>query len=166
MTTFKVMTGNVENLYRAGNEYGPDSQKEYERKLKSLADAILHLNPDVLAVQEIGEPEAFTELVEVLGRQRYSHTRLSKFPDSRGIRVGFLSKLAIAEDEELVNFSKDGLSQVISQEEGNSTGIKSFGRAAQRILVRLENGNLVHLNQCPLEIKTVDFSFNRKSFAI
>ena len=102
MTTFKVMTWNVENLYRAGNEYGPGSQKEYDRKLKSLADAILHLNPDVLAVQEIGEPEAFTELVELLGRQRYSHTRLSKFPDSRGIRVGFLSKLAISEMEQFV----------------------------------------------------------------
>lgn len=66
MIAFKVMTWNVENLYRANNEFGPKSQKEYEQKLRNLADIILRLDPDVLAVQEIGEPEAFAELVEML----------------------------------------------------------------------------------------------------
>lgn len=50
MTTFKVMTWNVENLFRFGSESGTKTQEEYTEKLESLAQVILNLDPDVLAI--------------------------------------------------------------------------------------------------------------------
>jgi endonuclease/exonuclease/phosphatase family metal-dependent hydrolase len=111
MTTFKIMTWNLENLYRAGSEFGPDTQLEYEKKLDTLAEVILKLDPDVLAVQEVGNPNAFDDLVSRLGG-RYPHRQLSTNPDPRGIRVGFLSKLEIEDSDEVVNFPLSGLPNV------------------------------------------------------
>lgn len=86
MTTFKVMTWNLENLYRAGTKFGPDTQLEYEKKLDTLAEVILRLNPDVLAVQEVGNPDAFDDLVKKL-EGRYPHHQLSAHPDRRGMTL-------------------------------------------------------------------------------
>lgn len=66
MTSFKVMTWNLENLYGPGTKYGPPTVEEYQEKLNSLAVLITFLNPDVLAVQEVGSPEAFQDLVSLL----------------------------------------------------------------------------------------------------
>jgi endonuclease/exonuclease/phosphatase family metal-dependent hydrolase len=60
MPTFRVMTWNIENLFQVGGEGGPKTETEYQEKLQSLADVILSLAPDVLALQEIGSPEAST----------------------------------------------------------------------------------------------------------
>ena len=54
MTAFKVMTWNLENLFEAHHAFGPDTQEEYQQKLESLSAVILALDPDVLAVQEVG----------------------------------------------------------------------------------------------------------------
>ena len=51
-------------------------------------------DPDVVALQEIGGPEPVNDLQQALGT--YPHAAVSAFPDGRGIRVAFLSKLALA----------------------------------------------------------------------
>ncbi len=86
-----VGTWNLENLFRPGNEAGSDSDAAYEAKLTALAETITTLAPDVLAVQEVGEPDALADLVGRLGGTW--HTALAD-PDSRGIRVDVLSRLA------------------------------------------------------------------------
>ena len=167
MTTFNVMTWNLENLFRVGNEFGPKTQEKYEQKLKSLTDVLLDLDPDVLAVQEIGELEAFDEFVALL-EGRYPHTFVSTFPDPRGIRVGFLSKFVIEEHEELVDFPKGGLLRVFGQDtEGSSTEIIRMGRGALRILIRPEQGIPVHLINAHLKSKLLTFpsKTNRPRFA-
>ena len=73
-----LATWNLENLFRPGQEGGPDSDQEYRAKLKSLATTITSMNPDVLAVQEVGEPEALADLVGELDGQW--HTELAE-PD-------------------------------------------------------------------------------------
>jgi endonuclease/exonuclease/phosphatase family metal-dependent hydrolase len=60
MTTFKVMTWNIENLYRVGNPAGPKTQEAYAAKLESLAHVILELDADVLAVQECRQKRPLT----------------------------------------------------------------------------------------------------------
>jgi endonuclease/exonuclease/phosphatase family metal-dependent hydrolase len=157
MTTFKVMTWNVENLFSVGNEFGPKTTEEYTQKLKSLANVILTLDPHILAVQEIGDLQAFTELVALL-EGRYPHTQASTSPDSRGIRVGFLSKLVIEEHEELVDFPQGSLIAVVGQDaEGNSTEITRLGRGALHILVRLRQDIPIHLINTHLKSKLLTF---------
>ena len=58
-----VGTWNLENLYRPGGQFGPRTQAAYEAKLATLAATITLLAPDVLAVQEVGQPEALADLV-------------------------------------------------------------------------------------------------------
>jgi hypothetical protein len=57
-----------------------------------LADTIATLHPDVLAVQEVGDPTALHDVAKTVGG--YPHTATAD-PDGRGIRVGSLSKLPL-----------------------------------------------------------------------
>lgn len=157
MAIFKVMTWNLENLFSVGNSFGPKTEEEYTQKLNSLTNVILNLDPDVLAVQEVGDLEAFEELIVQL-EGRYPHSYLSTFSDPRGIRVGFLSKLVIEEREDLVDFPQGGFSKLLSQDtEGNSTEITRMGRGALRILVRLEPNISIHLINAHLKSKLLTF---------
>ena len=56
-------TWNLENLFRPGDA-SPESATTYQAKLKALAETIMELAPDVLAVQEVGGPEALADLVD------------------------------------------------------------------------------------------------------
>ncbi|MET7485633.1 endonuclease/exonuclease/phosphatase family protein [Streptomyces sp. NPDC005538] len=85
-------TWNLENLYRPGGPFGPKDKAAYEAKLASLAAVITELDPVLLGVQEVGEPEALQDLAGMLSGEW--HIALSAHPDGRGIRVGFLSRTA------------------------------------------------------------------------
>lgn len=157
MARFKVMTWNIENLFLVGNESGPKTQEEYTQKLRSLSDAILELDPDVLATQEIGDLKALEELVALL-KGRYPHIRVST-PDSRGIRVGFLSKLEIEEHEDIGTFPEGGLLKVLGYvTEESVTEITKMGRGALRILVKPKQGVPIHLINAHLKSKLLTFS--------
>ena len=85
-----VGTWNLENLYRPGGQFGPKDQAAYDAKLTTLAATISAAAPDVLAVQEVGQPAALEDLV---ARLPGSWTiTFSDHPDVRGIRVGFLTR--------------------------------------------------------------------------
>jgi endonuclease/exonuclease/phosphatase family metal-dependent hydrolase len=158
MTTFKVMTWNLENLYRPNSQFGPKTQDEFEQKLDCLTKIILDLDADVLAVQEVGSKDAFKDLVDRL-QGRYPHTKLSAKPDSRGIRVGFLSKLAIEESEDIVDFPKLGLPSVQSTAgEADPDGITQLSRGALRILVKPKPNLPVHLINAHLKSKLLTFA--------
>ncbi|WP_086561567.1 endonuclease/exonuclease/phosphatase family protein [Streptomyces africanus] len=86
-------TWNLENLYRPGGPFGPKDGAAYETKLAALAAVITELDPTLLGVQEVGDPEALRDLAGMLGDDW--HVALSGHPDSRGIRVGFLSRTAM-----------------------------------------------------------------------
>ena len=58
-----VGTWNLENLFRPGGEFGPPDEAAYEAKLASLAGVIDRLAPDVLGVQEVGDPLALADLI-------------------------------------------------------------------------------------------------------
>jgi endonuclease/exonuclease/phosphatase family metal-dependent hydrolase len=86
-----VSTWNVENLFRPGGEFGPKDDATYQAKLNSLAATITHIAPDVIGLQEVGEPLALADLVERLDGDW--HVELSKhFDGKHPIRVGFLSR--------------------------------------------------------------------------
>jgi endonuclease/exonuclease/phosphatase family metal-dependent hydrolase len=94
-----ITTWNLENFFRPGGEYGPRTQDVYEKKLAYLADRISALAPDVVAVQEVGDPTALADLASRLPGTW--QTALSTHPDHRGIRVGFLSQTPLITVEEV-----------------------------------------------------------------
>jgi endonuclease/exonuclease/phosphatase family metal-dependent hydrolase len=157
MTTFTVMTWNLENLFRPGNESGPRNQAEFTQKLDSLAAAILRLDPDVLAAQEVGSADAFGDLIDKL-QGRYAHRHLSGKPDRRGIRVGFLSKLPIEASEDIVAFPPSGLPSVPGIDRlGNLDETSSLSRGALRIVVKPKPDFPVHLITAHLKSKLLSF---------
>ena len=81
----RLGTWNLENLARPGGPDGaPDDRRVYEEKLDTLAARIADLHPDVLAVQEVLDPNALDDLVDRLdGSWR---TALAGTAGSRGVR--------------------------------------------------------------------------------
>ena len=63
---FKVMTWNIENLFRPGHASGPPDQAVYGDKIEGLAATINEQAPDALALQEVGDLDALDDLVQQL----------------------------------------------------------------------------------------------------
>jgi len=144
MASFKVMTWNLENLFQPSESNAQTVQK-YQEKLDTLAEVILRLEADIIGVQEVGSPEAFEDLLAKLNGQ-YPHAKLSTEPDTRGIRVGFLSKLPIESSENIVNFPQNGLASVPGLDnEGNPIEVTRLSRGALSISVTVPSGLKVNL---------------------
>lgn len=159
MTLFKVMTWNIENLFRPEDlsENVTAAKKKYKEKLETLANTILKLAPDVLALQEVGSAEALKDLNALL-KKCYPHIQLSQFPDARGIRVAFLSALKIEQHEDISVFPTAGLPAVIGvDQEGKPTSLTNFGRGALRVLVKPKKNFPVHLITAHLKSKLLTF---------
>jgi predicted extracellular nuclease len=146
-----VATWNLENLYLPGGEFGPRDEAAYEAKLDALATAIDALRPDVLAVQEVGDPAALDDLVERVGGTW--HVALSTLPDDRGIRVGFASRLQLDRVREFRRFP-DRLAPVQIEDSGETT--PDMGRGA----LAVSTGG-IELVTCHLKSKLLSFADGR-----
>lgn len=145
-----IATYNLENLFRPGADAGPDSEETYEAKLTALAATINELAPDILAVQEVGAPEALSDLVDRLDGTW--HTALAD-PDGRGIRVGVIARLPLGNIEQVVDFP-DKLAPVQVDDDG--TTMSEMGRPALRVGVELESVT-VDVISCHLKSKLLSF---------
>lgn len=67
----------------------PQDRETYDVKIAYLATTIRGLNPDVVALQEVGDPQCAEDLASAVGDGW--QVRLSDHPDGRRIRVGVLS---------------------------------------------------------------------------
>jgi endonuclease/exonuclease/phosphatase family metal-dependent hydrolase len=153
---FKVMTWNVENLFRPGAGAGPDSEHVYDAKLEGLASVIKAQAPDALGLQEIGDPDALGDLVDRLDGDW--HRRVSQHPDHRGIRVAWLSPRTIADSTEIDPFPPH-LQPVQADDSGASEG--SMGRGAVAVSVESESGRSVQLVTAHLKSKLLTFPGGR-----
>ena len=126
-----VATWNLENLFRPADDAGVESTGAYQAKLKALAETITALAPDVLAVQEVGDPEALADLMGRLGGGWYS--ALAN-PDGRGIGVGVLSRLPLSNVGQVVDFP-EGLRPI--QVDDTATTMSEMGRPALHVRWRL-----------------------------
>ncbi len=135
MPRFKVMTWNVENLFEPTDETTAEDRQRYHNKLDLLAQVITQVDSDVVAFQEIGGAEELQDLQQVLGNN-YPHHAASDAPDGRGIRVGFISKLAVDEREDIVDFP-DGPALDIHglNAQGETPPYTRMGRGALRLRV-------------------------------
>jgi endonuclease/exonuclease/phosphatase family metal-dependent hydrolase len=153
---FKVMTWNVENLFKPGAAAGPASEAVYDAKLRGLAATINAQMPDVLALQEVGDPAALDDLV---GRLRGTwHQRLSRHPDQRHIRVAWLTRREITQSEDLLEFPPH-LQPVQVDDTGAPLGV--MGRGAVAITVLSDAGDPVRLVTTHLKSKLLSFPVGR-----
>jgi endonuclease/exonuclease/phosphatase family metal-dependent hydrolase len=150
--TFKVMTWNVENLFPPGSTFGPSTQAMYDAKLDGLASVIIQEAPDALALQEVGEvpgqPKPLDDLVQRLNG--IWHQRVSTHPDGRGIRVAWLSQLAISQPEHVFLFPAP-LQPVQSDDVGGTE--PSMGRGAVAVTLMSQLGQPVRLNHRASEVQ-------------
>jgi endonuclease/exonuclease/phosphatase family metal-dependent hydrolase len=155
VVTVVVATWNLENLFRPGAESGPSGEVVYAAKLTELARVISELSPDVLAVQEVGDPAALDDLAGRLdGEWR---TAVSAIPDGRGIRVGFLSRRALQKVDQVHAFPV-GLAPI--QVDDTGSGLAAMARGALKARIRIE-GRAVDLITCHLKSKLLTFPGGR-----
>lgn len=151
-----IGTWNLENLFWPGGDSGPRTDEAYRAKLKALAGTIIELSPDVLAVQEVGQPEALDDLVDLLDGQW--HTELAD-PDARGIRVGFLSRYPLTDMEQVAKFA-DGIPAVQVNDDGKT--IDRMGRAALKVRVSADGLDITVVS-CHLKSKLLTYPGGRFS---
>lgn len=154
-----VGTWNLENLLLPGDGSGrPPDEVTYRAKLAALAATVNRMAPDVLAVQEVGEREAADGLVAELDGQWSIH--LSEQPDSRGIRVGVLSRLTVDETEDVVDFPT--LLRPVPASDGGAVTDR-MGRGALRARVRTAEGDRIDVVTCHLKSKLLSYPGGRFS---
>jgi endonuclease/exonuclease/phosphatase family metal-dependent hydrolase len=149
---FKVMTWNVENLFKPHTASGPASDAVYEAKLNGLAATINAQAPDALSVQEVGDPAALDDLVALLDGTW--HQRVSQHPDQRHIRVAWLTPHDITASEDILEFP-DHLEPVQVDDDGNTLG--EMGRGAVAVTVQRDAGNPIRLVTAHLKSKLLTF---------
>jgi len=153
----RVGTWNLENLARPGGPPGaPDDQGAYEKKLDTLAATITDLAPDVLMIQEVLDPNALDDLIDrLVGSWR---TALAD-PDTRGIRVGVLSRTTLSNLDRIRDFP-DGLSPVQADDDGAT--ISQLGRPGLRARVHT-GGRTIEVISVHLKSKLLTFPGGRFS---
>lgn len=154
MIGVRIATWNLENLFQPGAEAGPTTPAAYEAKLDALAAAITAMNPDVLAVQEIGDPDAFDDLAARVGG--HWNVQLAS-PDGRGIRVGVLSRTPFSDAQEIEAFP-DQLQAIQVDDQGKP--VKVLGRPALHVHTEI-GGRAVDVVSCHLKSKLLSFPGGR-----
>ncbi|EMY35651.1 endonuclease/exonuclease/phosphatase [Arthrobacter crystallopoietes BAB-32] len=151
-----LTTWNLENLYQPGGEFGPKTKSVYDEKLDYVAARIETIGPDVLAVQEIGDPEALDELT---GRLPGTwHTVLSEHPDARGIRVGFLSRGSIATTTHVTTLPEP--LRPVQSGDGPDDAAEALGRGALHVRTAVDGRDL-DLVTCHLKSKLLTYPGGR-----
>jgi len=153
----RIGTWNLENLFLPDDApTAPDHRTAYEAKLDGLAAVITELEPDVLAVQEVGSAAALADLVGRLDGDW--HTALAD-PDGRGIRVGIVSRAALTLVEQVRDFP-DRLAPV--QVDDDARTINALGRPGLRARFRLDR-RTVDVVSVHLKSKLLSFPGGRFS---
>ncbi|MFD0519015.1 endonuclease/exonuclease/phosphatase family protein [Paractinoplanes durhamensis] len=152
------MTWNVENLFRPGQPGGPTSTNVYEAKIAGLAEMIARQAPDAVSIQELGDPAALDDLVTALGGTW--HRQVSAHPDSRGIRVAWLSTLPISEPAEITAFPAP--LQPVQVDDHGAT-LATMGRGAVAVTVTTGSGIPIRLITTHLKSKLLTFPGGRFS---
>jgi len=154
-----VMTWNLENLFPVGHASGPNSRDIYERKMRNIAQTVLAIAPDVLGVQEVGDPATFADLQRRLN-DRYPYTFLSQKPDPRGIRVGFLSRMPMVQARE---FDKFPPTSILTFSTNKGQPMNNMGRGVLKVTVVVAPGLMVNIVNIHLKSKLVTYDGGRRS---
>jgi endonuclease/exonuclease/phosphatase family metal-dependent hydrolase len=149
-----VASWNVENLFSTG-EFALAARSDYEAKLGVLVATILDHDVDIVGLQEVGDQQAFDDLLGRLGQDWQGV--LSTFPDHRGIRVAVVSRLPETGTEQVVDLPAQ-LDAV--QVEDDGTVMTRMGRGALRMAVQTAAG-VLDVVSCHLKSKLITYPGGR-----
>jgi endonuclease/exonuclease/phosphatase family metal-dependent hydrolase len=157
-----VMTWNVQNLFPAGSEFGPATPQDYDDKIAALAGVIDAVEPDMLALQEVGPEQVLDDLSAACSID-FDH-RLVGIPDGRGIRVALLSPRRLSNRVDITTYPQ-GVSPVQSRDlvfddpatTGNEALSDSLGRGVLSATVR-SGGEKVTVVVAHLKSKLVTYA--------
>jgi endonuclease/exonuclease/phosphatase family metal-dependent hydrolase len=130
MPSLTIATWNVENLFVPAQGASQDDRAAYDAKLGFLAQTITALNPDVIALQEVGGDAALQSLQTVL--PAYGHRRAG-VADARGIACAFLSKLPLQTPQDIVDFPAQV--RALGATDANGVPLQRMGRGGLRVRV-------------------------------
>lgn len=151
-----IGTWNLENLYRPGGQFGPRDHTAYEAKLAALAETVGRIGPDLLGVQEVGDPAALGDLADALEGEW--HVATSQHADGRGIRVGFLSRTPLTPVADVDEFPEQVAP--LQSGDGGEPGHR-MGRGALAVRVSPAPGSELHAVVCHLKSKLLSFPGRR-----
>jgi endonuclease/exonuclease/phosphatase family metal-dependent hydrolase len=156
MTTFTVMTWNVENLFTPSIDAEVEEHITYAFKLNLIANVIAAADPDVIGLQEVGGEEPLNDLQMALNNT-YPNRIVSAFPDNRGIRVAFLTRHEITKVEDIADFPAGPATEIFSLTSDNqSIPINRMSRGA--LLIRVKKDDLeVYVINAHLKSKLLTF---------
>jgi endonuclease/exonuclease/phosphatase family metal-dependent hydrolase len=156
-TPFAVATWNVENFFPAGTASGPTTKAVYRRKVAYLAKTINGIAPDVVALQEVGDPSTLGDLQRAVGGA-YRYTAISTFPDERGIRVAFLARRNLTGVRQMHAFPPGSLFEV---PDPNGHVLTTMGRGMLQATVSVA-GIPIRLATAHLKSKLLTFPGGRR----
>lgn len=149
-----VGTWNVENLFWPDDEFGPDDKAVYDGKLAALAATINAAGPDVLGLQEVGQPEALADLVALLDGDW--HTELStRFEPLHPIRVGVISRHPLRVVTDTAAFAP--LLRPVQGGDDPAKTTSVMGRGVLGVDVDLPGGQSLTMLVCHLKSKLLSF---------
>jgi predicted extracellular nuclease len=161
---FRVMSWNVENLFPVGSFTSPTAtkpvtQEEFDAKIGFLAHAIGEHDADIVALQEIGGSNAADvsclAALQAALQGNYPF-RAVGVPDSRRIKVAFLSKQALANpNDDIAAFPPGPFASV-----PNHAGLPPFtamSRGALKVEIEPVNGVRIRLVTVHLKSKLLTF---------
>src|SRR3954452_7883751 len=150
---FTIMTWNIENFFAPE----PADQVAFDAKLDALADVITAAEPDLLAVQEVGDEVAFAALRDKLGAG-WNGALSTHFESSHPIRVGWLAPGQLSEVEEVIDLPA-ALSPVKVADDG--TTMTQLGRGALAVTATTSTGVRVRALTVHLKSKLLSFPGGR-----
>ncbi len=119
------------NVYNLGRKDYPEP-RFYEAKLTCIANVLCRLDADLVAIEEVREPESFRELAEAVGL--YPERFLADPPEEhRRIQTGILTRLPVLEHGQWFDFPA-----VLPGQTGEMVQLK-FRRPVLWVRVRLPN---------------------------
>ncbi len=127
----RVGTWNVENLFTPGTGYGPTEQDVFAEKIDGLAATINGAELDVVAVQEVGDEDAFAALIDALGTG-WTGELSTRFATPHTIRNGILSRLPVetVSEHDQIPAELQGVPV-----DDSSTALTAMGRGALHVRV-------------------------------
>lgn len=148
-----VGTWNLENLFRPGGEFGPDDEARFRVKVQGIAEVVASSGVDVLGVQEVGNPDALSEVADLLGPEWQIATS-RHFQSEHAIRVGFLSRLPVEVVRDTAAFPAE-LGAVRIGDDGTTTN--AMGRGALAVRLTEASGQELTVVSCHLKSKLLSF---------
>jgi endonuclease/exonuclease/phosphatase family metal-dependent hydrolase len=99
---FTMLSWNVANFFSLAADADTELRQAFKQKVEELKNIITAQAPDIVGLQEVGDPEAFETLRAELGLS-WQAVLSTHFEAHHAIRVGWLSPRVLSDVEEVID---------------------------------------------------------------